>query len=123
MHREIRFLYTKNTVKSHTLSASLNQAGDLVFNEGDYYPPLGEDAGREMDEYLTVAATDKERVLPLLLAHLMLSAPDEADEDEALLRALETAAERKLWQSLATIEAWLTTHQLPFTKSRWLSIA
>ena len=115
--REVVFVHIEERGKVHSLIASLDLDGALVFDEGDCLPPLGDDRGREMDDYLTVVAVHK----PDLLHHFMQAFDGISDTcgeipDDRLLCALQGLADLGHWRALDEIEAWLLEYCIPFTK-------
>lgn len=126
--KNVNLIYTTGKVKSHNLTVSINFNNELVFNEGDYYPPIKDgdsyDGGREYDEYLIVDPKHKAVVFQCLLADLPRGSqvPQVSDSDEQLLQTIQYIAPLKKWQSLAEIEKWLVDKQIPFKKDHWLQI-
>ena len=122
MH-EIVFVRTKKHGKLHTLDATLDLDGALVFDEVDSFPPLGGDQGREVDDYLTIAATHKPDLLHrLVLAFDGLSDTCAEIPDERLLCALQGLADLGHWRTLDEVETWLLEYCIPFTKQRRVEI-
>ena len=64
--KETVFVSEKFSCKSHTLIASLNMNAHLVFADGEIYPAVDGDGGREVNDSLLVRAGHKSRVLNLL---------------------------------------------------------
>lgn len=117
---EVVFVRKKDASKFHTLTASLGLDGCLVFDEGDYFPPLGTDPGRELDDYLSVHAAYK----VLVLHHLTLAFEGISDTcgetlDVRLLCVLQNLSKLEHWHTLDDVEAWLLECDIPFTKQRW----
>ena len=118
--REVVFVNGKFPHKAHTLTASLNVDADLVFDDGEVYS--AED-GLEVDDYLTVRAEYKSRVLDLLgQAFNGISDTCGEAEDERLFCTLERIARSGHWRSLDEIETWLMDRGVPFTKQKWVDI-
>jgi hypothetical protein len=125
--REVSFLTQRSPERTRTVTASV-YGGNLVFNDGTYYPPLAGSESREVDHYAAVAKEHK----PLLLQALLQEHPEEPPEpaggspelsiDQQLLLALATYAQRGEFLSLVEIEDWLTAHQVPFEHSSWIDI-
>jgi hypothetical protein len=117
---EVIFVRKKDASKLHTLTTSLGLDGGLVFDEGDYFLPLGVDPGREMDTYLSVHATYKVQVLRYLtLAFEGISDTCGETLDERLLCVLQNLSDLGHWQTLGEVEAWLQEHDIPFSKQHW----
>lgn len=121
--KPIVFLTEKFPHKFHTLTASLNMDGNLVFDDGEYYPAMDDDDGREVDDYLMVRAEHKSRVLDLL-GKAFNGISDTCGEaaDERLFCTLEHMARSGHWKSLDEIERWLMDRGVPFTKQKWIDI-
>lgn len=129
--KEVTFFYKKSPDRSDSLSVSINYNGDLVFNEGTYYPQLGESEEREVDYYITVAASDKAQLLVVLLQQCtqlsedgvqietVETTVDSNDSDERLLGVLQLLYNQGQFRSLDAAEQWLTMQKIPFKKSKW----
>lgn len=123
--KEITFFYHKKSDRSDSFNVSINYNGDLVFNEGTYYPQLGESEEREVDYYLTVAASDKSQLLAVLLQQCTQLSEDEVqidnsnDRDEQLLGLMQLLYNQGQFRSLDAAEQWLTIQKIPFKKSQW----
>lgn len=125
--REVSFLTERSSDRTRTVTASIS-GGNLVFNDGTYYPRMGSSESREVDDYATVAEAHK----PLLLQALLREQPEAPPEpaggspdlsiDQRLLLALAACARRDEFTSIAEIRAWLTAHQIPFKHSTWIDI-
>ncbi|HEU4329157.1 MAG TPA: hypothetical protein VFS21_38820 [Roseiflexaceae bacterium] len=128
-NNDISFRYERLSDRSHNVTAAINRAGEVVFNEGAYYPRMGSSESREVDEYATVATEHREQLLQALLADLnadMLPAPlrsgAELTLDQRLFLALRACARASWFQSLEAITAWLKRHGVPYTYSEWIDI-
>jgi hypothetical protein len=103
----------------HTLTASLNMDGDLVFDDGEFYSGVNGSDSREVDDCLMVRAEHKSRVLNLLAqAFNGISDTCGEVEDERLFCTLERLARSGHWKMLDEIENWLMDRDIPFTKQR-----
>lgn len=132
--KQVTFRYKKTLNQSESFSVGISYDGDLVFNEGTYYPALDDCEERELDYYVTVAAIHKAQVLALLLQQCTASGVDcsqfettqitvDSDEsDERLLAVLQLLYNHAQLRYLGAVEQWLTTQKIPFEKSKWLSI-
>ncbi len=123
------FRYDRLPDRSHNVTASINRAGEVVFNQGAYYPCMGSSESREVDEYATVAAEQRERLLQALLADLdgdTLPAPlqsgAELTLDQRLFLALRAYARAGWFQSLEAITAWLKRNGIPYKRDEWIDI-
>jgi hypothetical protein len=116
--KKIVFASGKFQHKLHTLTASLNMDGDLVFDDGEVCSKAGTGAC-EIDEYLMVRAEHKSRILNLL-ARAFNGISDTCGEaaDERLFCALERLSHSGHWKALDEIEKWLMDRDVPFTKRR-----
>jgi hypothetical protein len=117
--KKIIFVRRKFQNKLHTLTASLNMDGDLVFDDEKVYSGVKGSDGIEMDDYLMVRAEHKSRVLNLL-AQSFNGISDTCGEvaDERLFCTLERLARNGNWKSMDEIESWLMDRDIPFTKQR-----
>jgi hypothetical protein len=59
--------YREQTGSYYNLTVTLTEEGEIVFNEGYYYPARGDDEGREYDYYLTIEAAHFEAFVLLLM--------------------------------------------------------
>lgn len=113
--KNIVFVSEKLQHKLHTLSASLNMDGELVFNDGEVYS----NDGREVDEYLMVRAQHKNHVMGLLdKAFNGLSITCGETADDRLFRMLDRLAGSGHWKALDEVENWLMDRNVPFIKRR-----
>ena len=113
--KKIVFVNEKSPHKLHTLSASLNMDGELVFDDGKIYSA----DGREVDEYLMVRAEHKSRVVSLLgKAFNGLSITCSETADDRLFRMLDRLAGSGHWKALDEVEKWLMDRNVPFVKRR-----
>src|SRR5512138_346537 len=125
--KRVDLVFARDKVKTHNLIANIYTA-ELVFNEGDYYPPVNradyQDEGRECDDYLIVEPEHKALVFQRLVEDLPAGSqvPQDTDPDKQLLKIIEQTAPLKKWKSLADIEKWLVEKQIPFKKDHWLEI-
>ncbi len=120
---EVVFVRKKDASKFHSLTASLGLDGCLIFDEGDYFPSLGADPGREMDDYLSIHAANKVEVLRYLtLAFEGISATCAETLDDRLLCVLQNLSDLGHWQTLDEVEAWLLECNIPFVKQCWSHI-
>jgi hypothetical protein len=119
----ILFVTEKLSYKIHTLTASFNMDGHLVFDDCEYYPATDDDGGRDVDDYLIVRAEHKSRVLGLL-GKAFNGISDTCGEapDERLFCTLERMARSGHWKSLDEIEGWLMDRDVPFTKRKLVDI-
>jgi hypothetical protein len=112
--KKIVFVSEKFPHKLHTLTASLNMDGALVFNDGEIYCDR-----RLVDEYLMVCAGHKSRVLNLLdQVFNGISRTCGEAADVRLFYALDRMARNGHWKALDEIEGWLMNRGVPFTKQR-----
>ena len=113
--KKIVFANEKFSNRSHTLIASLNMDGDLVFDDEEVYSA----GGREVDDTLMVRAEHKSHVL-ILLAQAFNGISDTCGEaaDERLFCTLERLAHSGHWKAMDEIERWLMDRDVPFTKQR-----
>jgi hypothetical protein len=113
--KKVVFASRKFPHKQHTLTASLNMDGDMVFDNGEVYTT----DGREVDDYLMVRAEYKCRVLNLL-GRAFNGISDTCGEavDERLFCTLERMARSGHWKALDEVERWLMDRDVPFTKQR-----
>ena len=113
--KKIVFVSEKFPHKPHTITASLNMDGDLVFDD-EVYSKVD---GCEVDDYLMVRAEHKGRVLNLL-AQAFNGISDTCGEsaDERLFCTLERLARTGHWKTLDEIEGWLMDRDIPFTKQK-----
>ena len=120
--KEIVFVDEKLPHKFHTLTASLNMDGDLVFDDGESYSAVNDD-DRGVDDYLLVRVGHKGHVLDLLSkAFNGISNTCGEVLDKRLFYALEHVARSGHWKSLDEIERWLMDRDVPFTKQKLVDI-
>lgn len=132
--KEVTLSYYETPERSESFSVAIGYEGVLVFNEGTYYPALCDCEERELDYYITVAASHKAQLLALLLQHCTTSGVDctqfettettvdSDDIDERLLAVLQLLYNHGQLRYLDVVERWLTTQKIPFKKSDWLVI-
>ena len=87
-----------------TLTVGVGLSGDLVFNEGTFYPSLGSLKSREVDEYLIIRTGDFRMV-----AHQL----DCSTDPQALLSAVAERAMREGIRTLDGAESLLTRLGIP----------
>jgi hypothetical protein len=116
---KIVFLSEESPHKLHTLTASLNMDGDLVFDDGELFPTAGGTDGCEVDDYLRVRAKYKNRVLNWLgQAFNGISGTCGEAADVRLFYTLDRMAKSGHWKALDEVERWLMERDIPFTKQR-----
>jgi hypothetical protein len=96
-----------------TFTAHVGQSGDLVFNEGTYYPGVGDCESRDVDEWVIVPAEK--------LPDLARTLECEADADTLVAAVVERcslAGVKTLWD----VEGWLSGLGVPFRRDAWYSI-
>jgi hypothetical protein len=96
-----------------TFDVGIGWYGDLVFNEGTYYPPIAGCESREVDEYLVVAAED----FPVLARQLGCDA-----EPVALLAAVAERAKREQVGRFSDAEALLERLGVRARRDTWYAI-
>jgi len=121
--KEIVFVEEKFSHKLHTLTASLNMDLELVFDDGEVYPAMDGDGGREVNDRIRVRTGHKIRVLNLL-GHAFYGISTTCGEaaDVRLFYMLERMARSGHWKSMDEIETWLMDRDIPFTKQRQVKI-
>jgi hypothetical protein len=114
----IVFVNEKFSQKLHTITASLNMDGALVFDDAEIYGD-----GCEVNDYLAVSAEHKSRVLRWLgQAFNGISGTCGEAADVRLFCTLERMMRSGHWKSLDEIETWLMDRNVPFTKQRRVDI-
>jgi hypothetical protein len=117
--KKIVFVSEKSPHKRHTLIASLDMDGALVFDDGEIYSPVSGGEDREVNRYLMVRAEHKSRVLNWLgQAFNGISGTCGEAADVRLFYTLERMARSGHWKALDEIERWLMDRDVPFTKQR-----
>ncbi|GAB4194085.1 MAG: hypothetical protein OHK0022_09660 [Roseiflexaceae bacterium] len=129
INQDISFRYDRLSDRSHNVTAAINSAGEVVFNEGMYYPRMGSSESREVDEYATVATEHRERLLQALLTSIsrsllppLLQSGADLAVDQRLFLALRAYAQARQFQSLDAITGWLKHHNIPYKYSKWIDI-
>jgi hypothetical protein len=99
-----------------TFTVGIGYAGDLVFNEGTFYPPLDEfNESREVDEYLTV----NRKHFDQLRTTLGLASNTSLAE---LIRAIADAAKHRQVHNLGAAKKLLTRFKVPWeTSGPWFT--
>ena len=121
--KEIVFVNEKFSHKLHTLTASLNMDLELVFDDGEVYPALDGDGGREVNDRINVRTGHKSRVSNFLgQAFYGVSATCGEAADIRLFHMLERMARSGHWKSMDEVETWLMDRGIPFTKQRQVKI-
>jgi hypothetical protein len=113
--KPIVFLCEKFPHQLHTLTASLDMDGNLVFDDD-----VANDAGSQADDYLLVRAEQKSRVLFCLSrAFDRISNTCGEAADDRLFCVLDRVAQSGHWKSLDQVETWLMDRGVPFVKQKW----
>jgi hypothetical protein len=120
--KDLVFRYREKTGSYYNLTVTLTEEGEIVFNEGYYYPAHGDDEGREYDYYLTIEAAHFEAFVSLLMRRCQVKEEASQTSKKLMLLGLldqlvvqgELGSSDTIRASLDTFKSWLDQAHIPY---------